>query len=224
MIRRTDMAFFKDRVDAGKKLAAKLGAYDHRKDVLVLALPRGGVPVAFEVAKAINAPLDVFMVRKLGVPGHEEVAMGAIAPGGIMVRNEDVIRYGNISSEAIEAVVQKENRELERRISEYRGSRPFPEIGKRCIILVDDGLATGATMRAAVKAVKAMAPAQVVVAVPVGAPETCADFKNEVDEVVCVEMPRSFRAIGSWYENFSQSTDQEVREYLAQAAKLLPQP
>jgi putative phosphoribosyl transferase len=218
------MTFFKDRVDAGKKLAAALGAYNHRKDVLVLALPRGGVPVAFEVAKAINAPLDVFMVRKLGVPGHEEVAMGAIASGGIMVRNEDVIRYGNISNEAIEAVVQKESCELERRISEYRGNRPLPEIANRCIILVDDGLATGATMRAAVKAVREMAPAQVIVAVPVGAPETCADFKEEVDDVVCVEMPQSFRAIGSWYDNFSQSTDQEVREYLSQAAKLLPQP
>lgn len=218
------MTLFKDRVDAGKKLAKRLENFAGRKDVIVLALPRGGVPIAFEVAKAINAPLDVFLVRKLGMPGQEEFAMGAIAPGGIRVRNEDVIRYGKISDETIEAVAQKENQELDRRMSEYRGTRPFPELDGRSVILVDDGLATGATMRAAVKAVKSLNPAKVIVAVPVGAMETCSEFEFEVDETICMETPRSLSAIGVWYDDFSQTSDQEVRDYLAQAAKILPQP
>lgn len=216
------MTLFQDRIDAGEKLARKLVQYTGRKDVIVLALPRGGVPVGFEAAKALNAPMDIFPVRKLGAPGQEELAMGAIAPGDVRVLNKEVIRYGDISDEVIEQAVKKENRELKRRLLEYRGDRPFPDLRERCVILVDDGLATGASMRAAVKAVKRMEPARVVVAVPTAAPETCAEFESEVDEIVCVETPRPFGAVGACYEDFSQITDQEVREFLGEAEKSLP--
>jgi putative phosphoribosyl transferase len=210
---------FQDRTEAGRLLAQKLGAYARRSDVLVLALPRGGVPVAFEVARALGAPLDVFLVRKLGVPGHEELAMGAIASGGIAVLNEDIIRYLRLPDGVIDAVAAKEQRELERRELAYRGARTAPEIRGRTIILVDDGLATGSTMRAAVAALRQQQPEQIVVAVPIAAPETCDGFRAEVDEIICAVTPEPFYAVGLWYEDFSQTTDEEVGEYLRRAAK-----
>jgi putative phosphoribosyl transferase len=184
----------------------------------VLALPRGGVPVAFEVAKELKAPLDVFVVRKLGTPGHEELAMGALAPGGVRVLNDDIVRSLNVPEHAIETVATRELRELERRERTYRGAQPPPELRGRTVILVDDGLATGATMRAAVEALKAQGPERVVVAVPTAAPETCDTFRSEVDEIVCAETPRPFYGVGMWYENFSQTSDEEVRDLL-EAAK-----
>ena len=213
------MKRFKDRSDAGKALAKQLSGYAGREDVIVLALPRGGVPVAFEVARAIKAPLDVFLVRKLGVPGHEELAMGAIASGGVRVLNEDVVQYSNITKDAIEKVTAREQRELDRRERMYRGERVQPDLHGRTIILVDDGLATGATMRAAVKAVQACSPARVVVAVPTASPDTCKEFEKEADEVVCALTPQPFMAVGAWYEDFSQTTDEEVRALLDEAAK-----
>lgn len=205
---------FRDRTDAGKYLAAKLAKYAHRPDVLVLALPRGGVPVAYEVAKQIGAPLDVFLVRKLGVPGHEELAMGAIASGGVRVINEDVVRQLDIPAEIIDAVAVTEQQELERRQHAYRGDRPPPDVKGRTVILIDDGLATGSTMRAAAEALRKQGPARIVVAVPVSSPETCNEFRNEVDEIVCAVTPEPFRGVGFWYQDFSQTTDEEVRELL----------
>jgi putative phosphoribosyl transferase len=206
---------FKNRREAGQKLAEKLSEYKNRDDVMVLALPRGGVPVAFEVAEILNAPLDVFLVRKLGVPGHEELAMGAIASGGTRVLNETVVRPLNIPAEIIDAVAANEQRELERRERAYRDDLPAPEIKDKIVILVDDGLATGATMRAAAIGLKGQAPRKIVVGVPVSSPETCEELENEADQVVCAATPQPFYGVGIWYENFSQTTDDEVRELLS---------
>ena len=205
---------FQDRKHAGKVLVGKLERYRDNPDVIVLALPRGGVPVAFEVAKALNAPLDVFIVRKLGVPGHEEYAIGAIASGGVRVMNPDVAGM-RLPESAVEAVVAREHKELERREHLYRGDRPPLELGGRIVILVDDGLATGSTMRAAAIAVKQQKPSRSVVAVPVAAPDTCEQFRAEVDEVVCAITPEPFRAVGMWYEDLAQTTDDEVHTLLA---------
>jgi len=212
-------ARFHDRRDAGRRLAAELADYAHRADVRVLALPRGGVPVAFEVARALGAPLDVFVVRKLGLPGHEEFAMGAIASGGIVILNENVVRDAGVSDAAVERVIATERRELERREQRYRGDRPLPEIAGNTVILVDDGLATGSTMWAAVAALKQEGPARTVVGVPIASPETCDAFRDAVDEIVCAVTPAPFYAVGLWYEDFSQTTDEEVHELLDQAAR-----
>lgn len=208
---------YQNRADAGRQLASKLTRYAHQPDVLVMALPRGGVPVAYEVAKALGAPLDIFLVRKLGVPGHEELAMGAIASGGVRVLNTWVVEQLGLSDETIDAVAAEELRELERRERLYRGERPAPEVRGRTVILVDDGLATGSTMRAAVAALRRQQPARIVVAVPVGSRETCAEFQDEADETVCAQTPRPFRAVGLWYEDFAQTTDEEVGQLLQQA-------
>ncbi|HYY93957.1 MAG TPA: phosphoribosyltransferase family protein [Pyrinomonadaceae bacterium] len=211
---------FRDRTDAGRRLAARLGEYAGRSGVLVLALPRGGLPVAFEVARALRTPLGVFLVRKLGVPGDEELAMGAIAAGGVCVVNEAVVRELGIGSEAFEEVAARERTELERRERAYLGDVPAaPEARGRTVILVDDGLATGSTMRAAAEAVRRQGPERVVVAVPVAARETCEELRAEVDEVVCAETPEPFRGVGRWYQDFSQTTDEEVRELLAKARR-----
>ncbi|HEY9638280.1 MAG TPA: phosphoribosyltransferase [Coleofasciculaceae cyanobacterium] len=209
---------FKDRTAAGQRLAAELATYANRPDVLILGLPRGGVPVAFEVAKALKAPLDVFLVRKLGVPGQEELAMGALASGGIRVLNEEIVAELGLSEATISQVAEKEQQELERRERLYRDDLPAPELHGRTVILVDDGLATGATMRAAIKALQQQQPARLVVGVPVSSPETCRELGVEVDEIVCVETPRPFYSVGSWYDNFSQTTDEEVRDLLKTAA------
>lgn len=208
---------YRDRAQAGYMLASKLVLYAERPDVLVLALPRGGVPVAFEVAKALHVPLDVFLVRKLGVPGQEELAMGAIASGGIRVINEDVVRMLHIPASIIEEVAGKELRELERRERLYRDDRPLPVIQQRVVILIDDGLATGATMRAAVHALRVQHPARLVVAVPVAASPSCEALRAEVDEVIAPLTPEFFRGVGWWYENFAQVSDKEVHTLLAQA-------
>jgi putative phosphoribosyl transferase len=208
---------FRDRADAGRILAADLSHYAGRTDVIVLALPRGGVPVANEVARAIGAPLDIFLVRKLGLPGQEEFAMGAIASGGVRLINNDVVRAYGVSAAQIESIVAAEQRELDRRERAYRDGRPLPQIAGRTVILIDDGLATGFSMRAAVMALRADAPARVVVAVPVAARETCEEFRDLVDEIVCAETPDPFYAVGIWYEDFSQTTDREVHELLRAA-------
>ena len=212
---------FKNRKDAGRELAEKLIEYKNRQDVLVLALPRGGVPVAFEVARKLNFPLDVFLVRKLGVPGQEELAMGAIASGETRVLNEKVINPLRIPKEIVEAVARKENRELERRERAYRDDLPAPDIAGKTVILIDDGLATGATMRAAVIALKQQNPAKIIVAVPVASPETCAEFRDEVDKIICAVMPEPFHGVGLWYEDFSQTTDEEVCELLSKSREKL---
>jgi putative phosphoribosyl transferase len=209
---------FKDRTAAGQVLAKELAAYANRSDVLILALPRGGVPVAFEVAKALKAPLDVFLVRKLGVPGQEELAMGAIASGGVRVLNDEVVAGLGLSETIINKVAEKEQQELERRERLYRDDRPAPDLHGRTVILVDDGLATGATMRAAVRALQQQQPAQLVVGVPVSSPETCQEFQTEVDDIVCARTPRPFHSVGLWYDDFSQTTDDEVRDLLHSAA------
>jgi predicted phosphoribosyltransferase len=210
---------FRDRREAGRFLSGKLIPYANRSDVLLMALPRGGVPVAFEVARALRAPLEVFLVRKLGVPGHEELAMGAIASGGVRVLNEDLIQTLRIPANTVDTIVAREQQELERRERAYRGARPMPEIRNRTVILIDDGLATGSTMRAAIAALRQQRPERIVVAVPVGAPETCAEFEHEADEAICALTPDPFYAVGAWYHDFSQTTDREVRELLEQAAK-----
>jgi predicted phosphoribosyltransferase len=210
---------FRDRAEAGRALAQKLRAYAGRDDVVVLGLPRGGVPVALEVARALDAPLDVFLVRKLGVPGHEELAMGAIASGGVRVLSEDVVRHLNLSPRAIEAVAFAEQRELQRREREYRGDEPPPDVRGKTVILVDDGLATGATMRAAVAALRRQGPARIVVAVPVAAASTCEELRDIADEVVCALTPEPFFAVGQWYHDFSQTTDEEVRELRRRARR-----
>jgi putative phosphoribosyl transferase len=207
---------FKDRREAGRYLAKRLGHYAGRSDVMVLGLPRGGVPVAAEIAQTLRADLDVFVVRKLGAPMYEELAMGAIASGGVRVLNPEVIRQLRIEPQVIDAAAEQEEIELHRRERDYRGDRPPLDVRGRVVILVDDGLATGASMRAAVSAVRQLAPAKVVVAVPVGAPETCAQFVPDVDEIVCAKMPEDFRAVGAWYQDFSQTSDEEVRSVLAQ--------
>lgn len=208
---------FRDRADAGRALARALSAYANRPDVVVLALPRGGVPVGFEVARALDAPLDVFLVRKLGVPGQEELAMGAIASGHVRVLNDHVIRLLNISRDVIDAVAAREQRELDRREREYRDGRPPIPVAGRIVILIDDGLATGSSMRAAVQALRQQGPKEIVVAVPVAAAETCEAFRHEVDDVVCALTPEPFDAVGLWYDDFSQTTDAEVRDLLERA-------
>jgi predicted phosphoribosyltransferase len=208
---------YRDRTEAGKYLAAQLAHYANRDDVLVLALPRGGVPVAFEVAKALRAPLDIFLVRKLGVPGHEELAMGAIATGGVRVLNEDAVKYLGIPAGVIDSVAANELKELERRERAYRGDRPEPDVRGKTVILVDDGLATGSTMRAAAAALRQQNPARIVVAVPVSAPQTCDEYRMGVDEIICAMTPEPFFGVGQWYRDFSQTTDEEVRELLEKA-------
>ena len=209
---------FRNRVDAGRQLGARLTAYAGRSDVIVLGLPRGGIPVAHEVAMRLKAPLDVFLVRKLGVPGHPELAMGAIAQGGVEVLGRDLIHDLGIPHVLVEQVAVRERLELERRDVLYRqGGRPAV-VRDRVVILVDDGLATGSSMQAAVLALRQQAPARIVVAVPVGARETCARLSRIADEVVCVSMPEPFNAVGLWYEQFSQTTDDEVRHLLAATA------
>lgn len=215
---------FKDRTAAGQFLAGQLASYANRPEVIVLGLPRGGVPVAFEVAKALNANFDVFLVRKLGVPGQEELAMGAIASGGVRVLNQAVVRSLRISTQTIDKVTHKEQQELARREQLYRDGQPEPTLENRTVILVDDGLATGATMRAAVMALREQHPAQIVVAVPISAPETCDQLKETVDDILCAMTPQPFQSVGVWYENFSQTTDQEVRRLLNQAALREPSP
>jgi predicted phosphoribosyltransferase len=210
---------FRDRRAAGRLLAATLARYAGRPDVVVLALPRGGVPVAYEVVRALGAPLDVFVVRKLGVPGHEELAMGAVATPGVRVINEQIVRALAIPDHVIEAVAARELDELARRERLYRGDRPPLDVRGRTVILVDDGLATGATMHAAIQALRHRQPARIVVAVPTAAPETCEALKAEVDDVVCAVTPEPFYAVGIWYEDFSQTTDDEVRELLARSAE-----
>ena len=211
------MAIYRDRADAGRRLAELLIEYADRQDVLVLALPRGGVPVAFEIAKALSAPLDVFVVRKLGVPGQPELAMGAIASGGVRVLNRDVVRALRISEHTIESVAESERDELARRETVYRGERAPLEIEGRTIILVDDGLATGATMKAAVEAVREQHPKEVIVAVPTASPDVVAVFRRIADKVVCAATPTPFHAVGASYERFDQTTDKEVQDYMARA-------
>jgi putative phosphoribosyl transferase len=209
-----DTRRFRDRTEAGRLLAERLRGYAGRDDVVVLALPRGGVPVAYEVAKALGAPLVVFVVRKLGVPGYEELAMGAIASGGVIVLDEGLVRRLGINRAQLEQAIAEEGRELERREAAYDGRRGPPQLEGKTVILVDDGLATGSTMRAAALAVHELNPARVVVAVPVAAQETCDEFRDVADEVVCEVTPKPFHAVGLWYEDFSQTTDDEVRELL----------
>ncbi|MFP4072239.1 MAG: phosphoribosyltransferase [Desulfovibrionales bacterium] len=204
---------FQDRKDAGRQLAEKLARLDVDEGI-VLALPRGGVPVAYEVAKALHLPLDVFVVRKIGVPGREEFAMGAIATGGIRVLNSDVVQMLQIPESEIERVAAQEQKELQRREREYRGEKPPPKISGRTVLVVDDGLATGATMRAAVKALQKENPARLIVGVPTAAPETCDQFREMADEIVCLSTPSPFYAVGTWYEDFTQTTDEEVRDLL----------
>jgi putative phosphoribosyl transferase len=207
----------RDRTEAGRALAAALRAYRGRGDVLVLALPRGGVPVACEVAEALGAQVDLIIVRKLGTPGQEELAMGAIASGGVRVLNRDVIEPMRIPERAIEEVERRERAEIERRERAYRGQRPRPEVAGQCVILVDDGVATGATMRAAIAALRQAKPSRIVVAVPVAPPDTVDVLRSEADEVVCLATPEPFMAIGCWYVAFPQLSDEEVRSRLAQS-------
>ena len=209
---------FADRAEAGRILAEKLADYAERDDVIVLALPRGGVPVAYEVAQALGAPLDVFVVRKLGAPSQEELAMGAIASGDVVVVNEEVVKALRVPSEVLEEKIASERAELARRESVYRGDRPPRDVQGRTVILIDDGLATGSTMRAAVTALRGQATARIVVAVPIGAPATSAEFQQIADECICALTPEPFRAVGLWYDDFSQTTDDEVRDLLDRAA------
>ena len=208
---------FQNRSDAGRQLASRLAHYAGRTDVVVLALPRGGVPVGYEVAAALGAPLDVFLVRKLGVPGHRELAMGAIASGGVRVINERVVRPLGISEAVLADVEAEERRELDRREHEYRAGRPALDVRGQTVLLVDDGLATGATMRAAITALRQLDPARVVVAVPVGAADVCAELAREADETICTHEPEPFYGVGMWFADFSQTTDDEVRELLTRS-------
>jgi len=210
-------AHFRDRVDAGRRLARELADYAGRDDVLILALPRGGVPVAYEVARALDLPLDVFIVRKLGLPMHEEYAMGAIASGGVRLLDEKVIRMAGVTEAQVAAVAAQEQLELERRERQYRGDRPDFDLRGKTVLLVDDGLATGFSMRAAVEALRAERPVWIVVAVPVSAPETCDAFRDIADDIICAVTPEPFMAVGLWYEDFSQTTDEEVHDLLARA-------
>src|SRR2546421_168017 len=210
---------FANRTEAGRLLAEKLEKYANRNDVIVFGLPRGGVPVAYEVAKRLHVPLDVFIVRKLGVPGFEELAAGAIASGSVRVLNEDVMRAIPYGDAAIEAVTAKETVELQRREQIYREDRPAPDLRGNVVMLVDDGLATGATMRAAVKALRQSGAAKIVVAVPVGPPDTCREIAQEADETICLSTPEFFQAVGQYYEDFSQTSDDDVRKLLTIAAQ-----
>ena len=216
------MKVFENRSQAGRELAKALENYAGRGDVVVLGLPRGGVPVAMEVATKLGVPLDLFLVRKLGVPGHEELAMGAIASGGVFVRNEGIISSLGISEAEIEHVAQEEKAELKRRERAYRGDRAPVQLAGKTVILVDDGLATGASMRAAVQAVRQHDPAQVVVAVPTAPPDTKEALRTDADDVVCVETPRPFGGVGRWYRDFAQTKDEEVRDLLEEAYAKLP--
>ena len=210
--------FFRDRAEAGHKLAQDLRSYKDKPDVLILGLPRGGVPVAYEVARDLNAPLDVFIVRKLGVPGHEELAMGAIATGGIRILNESVIQQLGIPLAVVDAVTAREQQELQRRERLYRGDRPPPAIKDRTVIVVDDGLATGSTMKAAVAALREQQPARLIVAVPTAPVETCVELRDRADEIICPMTPQPFYAVGGSYVDFSQTTDDEVRDFISRAA------
>ena len=210
---------FKDRCEAGRVLARELKHYRNQRDTAVLALPRGGVPVGFEVARFLDAPLDIFLVRKLGVPGQEELALGAIASGGVRVINNDVLQMTGITENVIDAIARREQQELQRREREYRDGRTAIPLQGCVAILVDDGLATGATMLAACRSVRQLEPRKVVVAVPVAAAETCTAFRSEVDEIVCAETPDPFRAVGLWYDDFSQTTDEQVRDLLGRAVR-----
>jgi putative phosphoribosyl transferase len=205
---------FRDRYEAGRRLARELGDYAGRDDVLVVALPRGGVPVGYEVARALGAPLDAMQVRKLGVPGHEELAMGAIASGGVRIVSENVVEALGIPERVIATVAAAETQELERRERIYREGRHFPDVRGRIVILVDDGLATGSTMRAAAAALRSLGAARLVAAVPVAPRESCDAMREVVDDVVCARMPERFLAVGEWYEDFSQTSDEEVSELL----------
>lgn len=212
---------FRDRQAAGKQLATQLKGYANCSGGLVLGLPRGGVPVAYEIAMALDLPLDICLVRKLGVPGHPELAMGAIASDGVRILNEDVVRWLTISDQIIERVAAKELRELKRRDRAYRSDRPLPKIRDRTIILVDDGLASGATMRAAIEVLRSQQPQKIVVAVPVGSSSVCQSLEKEVDQVVCLATPQPLYAIGVWYQNFAQTTDQQVCMLLENACRVL---
>lgn len=212
---------FQDRLDAGRQLAGKLTRYANRPDTIVLALPRGGVPVAYAVATELRLPLDVFIVRKLGAPGHEEYAIGAIATGGVRILNETAIRMLGLSMEAVEQQERRELEELERREKQYRGERPPPHLGGRTVILVDDGLATGSTMRAAAAALRKQGVARIVVAVPVAPASTCREFEAEADEIVCAVTPEPFYAVGQWYRDFAQTTDEEVEDLLDRARRAM---
>jgi putative phosphoribosyl transferase len=212
---------FANRQDAGRRLAARLDGYLHRSDVIVLGLPRGGVPVAAEIAARLGAPLDVCLVRKLGVPGHPELAMGAIAAGGIEVLSAPLIADLGIPAAAGQQVALRERLELERRDRVYRGARPPVAVGDRIVIVVDDGLATGATMDAAIVALQQLRPAEIVVAAPVGAPETCERLRRQADHVVCLETPQAFRAVGEWYDDFSETSDQDVQRLLGSGERLV---
>jgi len=209
---------YRDRVEAGRVLARELKAYARDPDALVLGLPRGGVPVAWEVARALGLPLGIFLVRKLGVPGFRELAMGALASGGVRVLNEEVLQAYGIGARDLEAVTEAERKELDRRERAYRGGRPPLALAGRTVILVDDGLATGATMKAAIEAIRGLKPARIVVAVPVAPPDTCADLEDRVDALVCPLRPPGFSAIGQWYRDFDQTTDGEVRSLLEHAS------
>ena len=208
---------YSDRREAGRVLASKLMKYKDRPDVIVFALPRGGVPVAYEVAEALNAPLDIFLVRKLGVPGHEELAMGAIATGGVRVLNDEVVKYLDIPESVIDEITDEELRELRRRERAYRGDRLEPDVRGKSVILVDDGLATGSTIRAAAQALRQQGPNRIVVAVPVSAVQTCDEYRIGVDEIVCAVTPEPFLGVGRWYDDFSQTTDEEVHDLLERA-------
>jgi len=210
---------FLDRRDAGRQLAARLAGYADDPGVLVLGLPRGGLPVAFEVARVLQAPLDVFVVRKLGAPGHRELAMGAIASGGLRVLNSDVIEALGITPAEVESVAARELREVERQQKAFRGDKPLPDLLGRTIVVVDDGLATGSTMRAAVGALRQSNPASIIVAAPVAAAETVCRLRQEADRVVCLSAPYDFHAVSMWYEDFSQTSDEEVRNLLESAAQ-----
>jgi predicted phosphoribosyltransferase len=213
---------FEHRAGAGRVLATMLSAYAGRPETIVLALPRGGVPVGYEVARALGLPLDVFLVRKLGVPGHEELAMGAIATGGVRVLNDDVVTPLGIEPETIDRVAIGEQRELDRREVAYRNGRPPPDVRGRTVILVDDGLATGSTMLVAIRALRLQQPARIVVAVPTAAPAICAEIGREADEIICAITPDPFYAVGLWYDDFSETTDNEVRDLLREAARRAP--
>jgi predicted phosphoribosyltransferase len=213
---------FLDRYDAGRRLAATLSRYADQPNLLILALPRGGVPVAYEVARALHAPLDVFLVRKLGFPGHEELAMGAIATGGVRILDRQLIQMYGVPAELIERVTAAERHEMERRERLYRGGRPPPNVRGRTVILIDDGLATGSTMRAAVEALRVEGVRKIVVAVPVAPLDTCEALREEVDDIVCAVTPEPFRAVGIWYADFGETSDDEVRDLLARAGRELP--
>jgi putative phosphoribosyl transferase len=213
---------FEDREDAGRRLAENLHEFAGRSDVIVLSLPRGGVPVGFAVADALSVPLDVFLVRKLGVPGQEELAMGAVASGGVRYINTEVVRELGILPEEIDRVATAEQQELDRRDQLYRDGRPAPDVHGKIVILVDDGLATGSSMRAAARALRQEQPAEIVVAVPVAASVTCDLLRSEVEQVVCLATPQPFFAVGQWYADFAQTTDEEVRELLRRAHARFP--